>query len=221
MVQQELKNVLAVYREKPHLEINKTPEVYVNQHSSPSEIKEWLHAKGFSERIIKQLAGMDGNQLFSLKRKQLEDVCGKEEGSRLDSQITISRNISGFKTARSSELRAILARARAKADRDGNDADDGLAPSRPVVYNQPKTRSKSPEQTPKPKENQNYRNNAPKNNNNVVKSRPVIPRPPPDPVVSKSKYISNDTDSDSEDSMDGKGTLGKMLKQKRGEIFRK
>lgn len=43
---------------------------------------------------------------------------GKVEGGRLFSQITISRNTSGFKTARSSELKEILAKARKKSERE-------------------------------------------------------------------------------------------------------
>jgi len=43
----------------------------------------------------KQLHGMTGNELFSLTKSQLEKHCGKEEGQRLDSQITVQRNVSG------------------------------------------------------------------------------------------------------------------------------
>jgi epidermal growth factor receptor kinase substrate 8 len=38
---------------------------------------------------------MSGNELFSLTKSQLEKYCGKEEGRRLDSQLTVQRNISG------------------------------------------------------------------------------------------------------------------------------
>jgi hypothetical protein len=95
LMQQELKNVLTIFREKRKIEIQRTPEVYVNQHSTEAEVQEWLKQKGFSDRIRKQLAGMNGNELFSLKRSQIENYCGKEEGRRLDSQITISRNTTG------------------------------------------------------------------------------------------------------------------------------
>ena len=43
---------------------------------------------------------MHGGELFKMKRKDLIAAFGKEEGKRLDSQITISRNTSGFKTTR-------------------------------------------------------------------------------------------------------------------------
>jgi epidermal growth factor receptor kinase substrate 8 len=49
----------------------------------------------FDFRICKQLHGMTGNELFSLTKSQLEKHCGKDEGRRLDSQLTIQRNVSG------------------------------------------------------------------------------------------------------------------------------
>lgn len=95
MVQQELKNVLTIFREKRKIEITRTPEVYIKEKSTPGEVQEWLKAKGFSSRIQKQLAGMNGGELFKLDKSNLEEYCGKEEGTRLNSQITISRNTSG------------------------------------------------------------------------------------------------------------------------------
>lgn len=95
MMQAELNNFLSLYREKRKIEISKTPEIYINQYSSASEVQEWLKAKGFSQPVCSQLSGMDGDKLFALKRDQLEQFCGREEGRRLDSQITISRNTSG------------------------------------------------------------------------------------------------------------------------------
>lgn len=118
-VNEELKNVLTLFREKRRvLDIVKTPEIFIQQSSSPNEVEQWLKAKGFSDRVVKKLHGLNGNELFALKRHTLEDYCGSEEGRRLASQITIQRNISGYKTARSSELQAILAKARKKTDAD-------------------------------------------------------------------------------------------------------
>ncbi|KAJ6641890.1 Epidermal growth factor receptor kinase substrate 8-like protein 2 [Pseudolycoriella hygida] len=116
-VNEELKNVLTLFREKRRvLDIVKTPEIFIQQSSSANEVEQWLKAKGFSDRVVKKLHGLNGNELFALKRHTLEDYCGSEEGRRLASQITIQRNISGYKTARSSELQAILAKARKKTD---------------------------------------------------------------------------------------------------------
>lgn len=93
---EELKNVLTLFREKRRvLDIVKTPEIFIQQSSTADEVEQWLKAKGFSDRVVKKLHGLNGNELFALKRHTLEDYCGSEEGRRLASQITIQRNISG------------------------------------------------------------------------------------------------------------------------------
>jgi hypothetical protein len=46
-------------------------------------------------RICKQLHGVTGNELFHLTKSQLEKYCGKDEGRRLYSQLTVQRNVSG------------------------------------------------------------------------------------------------------------------------------
>lgn len=96
-MQQELKNVLTLFREKRKIEIQKTPEVYIYQHSTVEEVQDWLKAKGFSDRIRKQLTNMNGDELFKLKKSQLEAYCGKDEGKRLDSQINVSRSTTGVR----------------------------------------------------------------------------------------------------------------------------
>ena len=42
-------------------------------------------------RVLKYLEGMSGRQVLGMKREALETAFGKEEGGRLDSQITLSR----------------------------------------------------------------------------------------------------------------------------------
>lgn len=100
-MQEELKNVLTLFRDRrKNLDIvgnRKTPEVFIQQTSNPAEVEQWLTAKGFSERTVKKLHGLTGNELFALNRKTLEDYCGTEDGKRLASQITIQRNISGVR----------------------------------------------------------------------------------------------------------------------------
>lgn len=123
LMNEELKMVLETFRRtRPHLDIVKTPDVYINQSSTPGEVQSWLQLKGFSKRITKQFEGVSGEKLFALDRKQLEEFCGKLEGARLDSQITIQRNISGYKTARSSEFAQILARRRNKVEEEKDSA---------------------------------------------------------------------------------------------------
>ena len=53
MINEELKLVLESFRQKrPHLEINKTPDVYITQHSTTKEVKHWLNMKGFDKRLV-------------------------------------------------------------------------------------------------------------------------------------------------------------------------
>ncbi|KAK0169913.1 hypothetical protein PV328_010544 [Microctonus aethiopoides] len=116
-MQKELKYVLTMFRDKKkHVNVLKTPEIYVDQQSSPKEVQKWLEAKGFSEKICKQFNGMTGSDLFSLSKRQLEQYCGPVDGRRLDGQITLSRNASGYHTARTHELKQILEKARQKVD---------------------------------------------------------------------------------------------------------
>ncbi|XP_034936207.1 epidermal growth factor receptor kinase substrate 8-like protein 2 isoform X2 [Chelonus insularis] len=116
-MQQELKYVLTMFREKKkHVEVVKTPDIFIDQLSTPREVQEWLMAKGFSEKIRRQLKEMTGSELFNLSKRQLEQYFGLTEGRRLDSQITISRNTSGYITARTCELKQILEKARKKVD---------------------------------------------------------------------------------------------------------
>ncbi|XP_055705250.1 epidermal growth factor receptor kinase substrate 8-like isoform X2 [Phlebotomus papatasi] len=116
-MQEELRQVLTLFREKRRgLEIMKTPEIFIQQSSTSAEVEKWLKAKGFSDNVVKKLHGINGNELFALKRHTLEEYCGPDEGKRLASQITVQRNVSGYKTARSSELQAILAKARQKTE---------------------------------------------------------------------------------------------------------
>lgn len=97
-MQEELKNVLTLFRERRrNLDIVKTPEIFIQQTSSPGEVETWLVAKGFSDKTVKKLKGLTGNELFALKRNTLEEYCGPEEGKRLASQITIQRNVSGVR----------------------------------------------------------------------------------------------------------------------------
>ena len=108
-------------------------------------------------RVTDQTAGMHGNQLMGMSRKDLVslksnrrqhsiskfvqsifppkkkkpvfyfwiflnpqiEVFGKDEGKRLYSQITISRNSTNYKTVRSSELKEVLEKARKRSEKKG------------------------------------------------------------------------------------------------------
>ncbi|XP_032681228.1 epidermal growth factor receptor kinase substrate 8-like isoform X1 [Odontomachus brunneus] len=124
-VHEELKFVLTMFREKkanPPSD-NTQQEIWLNQHSTPQDVQAWLAAKGFSEKICKQFENMNGTELFNLTRRELEKYCGLSEGSRLNGQLTLARNESGYKTARSSELKQILEKARRRAE-ELNDKDE-------------------------------------------------------------------------------------------------
>jgi hypothetical protein len=142
-MQDELKSVLDLFREKDkHLEIQKTPNVYITQSSTPHEVRNWLKRKQFGQRsvgvqiwvpffqmifyltgitgksysafvsashtsiyisrVLEQLNAFNGLKLFKMTKKDCIAAFGKDEGTRLFSQITVSRNTADYKTARSS-----------------------------------------------------------------------------------------------------------------------
>lgn len=93
---EELRTILPLFRQnKRQLDILKTPEVFIRQVSTPTEVQTWLQAKGFSDNTCDKLKGLTGNELLALTRQTLEQYCGVSEGRRLASQITIQRNVSG------------------------------------------------------------------------------------------------------------------------------
>lgn len=95
-MQRELREVLTLFKEKKrNIEFVKTPEVYIQQTSTPEEVQNWLQQKGFTENVCKKLYGLSGAQLFALKKDTLEEYCGAEEGKRLSSQLNLQRNVSG------------------------------------------------------------------------------------------------------------------------------
>ncbi|XP_057374617.1 epidermal growth factor receptor kinase substrate 8-like [Daphnia carinata] len=142
---EELKHLLDIYQpEKSKLDIRKTPETYITLKSTPDEVRNWLKAKEFDIVIQKRLNGMSGEELFKLKKADLEKYCGKEEGRRLDSQLTLQRKASGYQTMRSSELHEALKRARMKTETDGKNGKE-----QPKAKSQPKREERD---TPEPKE---------------------------------------------------------------------
>ena len=66
-------------------------------------------------RALDQFKTFDGKQFLSMKRTDLVAAFGKDEGGRLDGQITICRKTTGFGTA-SSELRNVLAKAKKRTE---------------------------------------------------------------------------------------------------------
>jgi len=118
-MQDELKNVLhylAEQKSKQHIEILKTPDVYIDQRSTSREVKQWLKEKEFSARAVTKLDGLNGKQIMSMNRRDLEAIVGREEGARLDSQITLCRNNTKYTQGKNSELRAVLEKAKQRAE---------------------------------------------------------------------------------------------------------
>ncbi|XP_022915540.2 epidermal growth factor receptor kinase substrate 8-like isoform X1 [Onthophagus taurus] len=115
----ELNTVLSLFRNKrTDLDIKQTPEVYINQKSNPSEVESWLAAKEFSPSVCTKLKNFSGHQILGLNKDNAEKIAGPLEGKRLYSQLTIQKNVCGYQTVRSSELRAILAKAREKFEKE-------------------------------------------------------------------------------------------------------
>lgn len=97
--QDELKEVLTLFRnaKRPIYDITKTPEIFIQQTSSPKEVEGWLKAKNFNDKTVKSLNGLSGNQLFSLKKNTMEEYCGPKEGQRLYSQVLLQTKFSGVR----------------------------------------------------------------------------------------------------------------------------
>ncbi|XP_032578055.1 epidermal growth factor receptor kinase substrate 8 isoform X1 [Drosophila sechellia] len=120
-VHDELRLLQQQRERRKDLEILKTPEIFITQNSKPSEVEEWLRGKGFSDIIIKRLHTLSGEEIFALSPHTIESYFGRRESRRLISQIVLQKNFCEYKTIRSSELSAKLARARQKADQsNGN-----------------------------------------------------------------------------------------------------
>jgi epidermal growth factor receptor kinase substrate 8 len=118
-MQDELNMVLSMVRDrryKKHIEVRQTPEVFISQKSNPEEVQNWLRIKDFDVPICNRFKGLSGHNLFDFQRGQLEKICGHKEGARLYSQLSIQKSVSGYQTVRSSELKAILAKAREKIE---------------------------------------------------------------------------------------------------------
>lgn len=116
-MQQELKYVLTIYREKKKSEqdaLNR--DAILDQYTTPSAVQNWLIAKGFSEKACKQLRDMTGSDIFDLTKRQLEHYCGVTEGSKLYSQITLAKTETEKKSPRTSELKQVLEKARHRAE---------------------------------------------------------------------------------------------------------
>lgn len=90
--------------------------IYITPESTSLEVQSWLEVKGFSSRTLKVLKEMNGENMFELTKEQMEKYLGHEEGARLNSHLTVQKNICGFKTYKHQELKSILDKRRQKVD---------------------------------------------------------------------------------------------------------
>ncbi|XP_074660746.1 epidermal growth factor receptor kinase substrate 8-like isoform X2 [Tubulanus polymorphus] len=107
-LQNELKQRMTLGRNQ-----NKTSKrasnVYISQNSSQEEVNDWLICKGFSSEVQNNLRGKNGADLFKMSRHNIRAASSvKDEGARLESQILVQKNLCGFNTTGSSELKKIL-----------------------------------------------------------------------------------------------------------------
>ncbi|CAG0887477.1 unnamed protein product [Darwinula stevensoni] len=121
----ELKEAFKTLRiRQKKLDVVQTPPVFITENSSANEVQDWLKQKLLPPQICEKLKGMDGKKLFRLTKEVCEKHFGRDEGSRLYSYITLSKNETKFNTASTSELMKILKERRRRAEK-GN---EGIPP---------------------------------------------------------------------------------------------
>ncbi|XP_067876122.1 epidermal growth factor receptor kinase substrate 8-like protein 1 isoform X2 [Heterodontus francisci] len=97
-----------------HVQKTLDTSVPLNYDSSPSEVKTWLEAKGFSQVTVNSLGILTGAQLFSLQKDELRSV-SPEEGTRVYSQIMVQKSV--LEENRDvTELEAIMEKQKKKVD---------------------------------------------------------------------------------------------------------
>jgi hypothetical protein len=68
---------------------------HITPTSTPEDVRNFLDSKGFSAKTVFTFGELTGKQLFTLNKIDFEKYCGKEEGSRLDSQVTVQKSLCG------------------------------------------------------------------------------------------------------------------------------
>ncbi|XP_069803654.1 epidermal growth factor receptor kinase substrate 8-like protein 1 isoform X2 [Dendropsophus ebraccatus] len=82
--------------------------------SSPTEVTEWLQAKGFNTLTVKSLGVLNGAQLFSLRKDEFKAV-SPEEGARVYSQVMVQKALLED-SKKITELEAVMERQKKKVD---------------------------------------------------------------------------------------------------------
>ncbi|XP_041366479.1 epidermal growth factor receptor kinase substrate 8-like isoform X2 [Gigantopelta aegis] len=99
----------------PQTKVSYRP-VYITEHSTPEEVHEWLLSKNLSPFCVQTFEGYSGHDMFHLVRKEMDRLIGREMAAKLESHLTVQKNMCGFGTVGGSELRAILQRRKEHAD---------------------------------------------------------------------------------------------------------
>ncbi|XP_021338889.1 epidermal growth factor receptor kinase substrate 8-like isoform X3 [Mizuhopecten yessoensis] len=90
--------------------------IYISKYSEPDEVKDWLLTKGFGRHCIKTFDGYNGEELFTLHRKEMNRLLEKDEAHKLESMLLVQKKISNYGTRGGSELRKILEDRKKKAE---------------------------------------------------------------------------------------------------------
>ncbi|KAK2725043.1 epidermal growth factor receptor kinase substrate 8-like [Artemia franciscana] len=152
------------------LKIRKTQTAYLDHRSSPAEVQKFLTTKKFSEEQRRKFNGYSGKDLFNMNKLDFEKKLGKVEGHRLDSYITIQKNVTEYKTMRTSELKQALARARVRSGVSRSPSP--VRNPRPAILPQPKKLFEYEVDSDSSSSN-------PMRHNGYASSTPSSPLPPP------------------------------------------
>ncbi|XP_069494130.1 epidermal growth factor receptor kinase substrate 8-like protein 1 [Ambystoma mexicanum] len=88
----------------------------LSDESSPSEVKAWLQAKGFSPLTVNSLGVLNGAQLFTLRKEEFKAV-SPDEGARVYSQVMVQKAL--LEDSRKiSELEAVMEKQKKKVDEE-------------------------------------------------------------------------------------------------------
>ncbi|KAK3102292.1 hypothetical protein FSP39_010265 [Pinctada imbricata] len=101
----------------------------VTSTSSSEDVKDWLINKAFSKRCQQVLNGYNGEDLFRMKKKEMDRLLGAEEAHRLESMVLVQKNKAGYKTQSAAELNRILQKRKQRAESSNTDRAIGKPPS--------------------------------------------------------------------------------------------